>query len=254
MILKIDHLAFSSLNFEDDLKTFSAIGYNIYFVEKGLRDLENKRDLMKDYSGYLDMALMNRKGSISIELLNHGHVVDEDSYVLPILEGTRIDTEIIDDVMTINGCSFVKAKSNYLKAGFFIAEKDNATEFCCNKLIVDADNVEKAAAFWCCLGFKPASVGPALANLEFKTPFSDERFQLYIRRKVLGAKKFILDSHGFNCIAFFSTDAEKDRKRFAKLGLEPTEDNLFRVNGKDLSIFWLLGPCGEIVEVISLAK
>lgn len=252
MILKIDHLAFCSPHLDEDLRTFGILGYEALFVEKDLRDLENKQPFMKHFSGHLDMALMTRRGSISIELLNHGHVVAEDSYVLPVFEGALFDVERSEDSSVVHGCSFVKARSDLLKAEFFILEGVRATEFVCNKVIVDADNIERASDFWCSLGFKPAAAGEPVTHLEFRSPFMEGTYQLYIRKRESPLNQFVLDSQGFNCIAFISTDAEKERRRFDQLGMEPTEPYPFRVNGKDLCIFWVRGPSGEIVEVISL--
>lgn len=253
MIIKIDHLAFCTVHMRDALKAFATLGYEVHFKEDGLRDLDNKKIFMKRFSGKLDMALMNHSGSISIELLNHGHAIVEDSYILPVLEGVPVETDQVGDSIVSCNYSFARVKCSSLKAEFFIMEGTRPTEFRCNKVIVNSYNIEKSTDFWCRLGFRIVSVDDIFTQLEFKVPLSDESYRLYIRKKEPQTNVFRLDTQGFNCIAFVSTDTEKDGRRFEGLGMRPTETNLFRVNGKDLRIFWLPGPCGEIVEIIGLA-
>jgi hypothetical protein len=253
MILKVDHLAFSSPNLAEAFKIFYELGYSNKFEEKGLRDLENKRKFMKHFSGYIDMALMTCTGSMSIELLNHGHAAVMDTYIFPVFEGVCFEMEKLDDLFVVNNCSFVKARSNIMKAEFFIPERAGKTVFRCNKVVVEAENIECAINFWRCLGFRPVIFAELFACLEFKTPFIEEVYQLYIRKRKRRANRIFLDSQGFNCIALFSTDVEKERKRLEKLDIETSESNLIRVNGKDLRIIWVRGPSSEIVEIISLA-
>ena len=252
MIVKIDHLAFSSLNLQEDMGTFGSLGYETLFVEKDLRDLENKRPFMKNFSGQLDMALMTRKGSISVELLNHGHVAAEDSYLFPVLEGTCLKMDRVRDAFAAGSGSFVRVKSSLLKADVFVPEGVRPAEFVCNKVVVDADNIERSADFWCSLGFKRVAAGEQDTHLEFRSPFMEGIYHLYIRKAKPRQDTCLLDSQGFNCIAFVTTDTDKERGRFDKLGIECTEADPFRVNTKDLRIFWLRGPCGEIVELIGL--
>lgn len=254
MILKIDHIAFSTPHLDEDIKTFETLGYHVKFIEKNLRDLENKQSFMSHFSGQVDMALMTRPGSIGIELLNHGHVVEERSFILPVLEGVFFDVKRTGDSFSVDGCFLSRAWSDLLNAEIFIQEGVMPAEFRCNKVVVDADNTERGAEFWCSLGFKPVAAGEGVTHLEFKSPFAEETCQLYIRKGEPRPNQSLLDSHGFNCIAFISTDTEKEKRRFQKLGMKPTESVLFQVNGKELNIFWLCGPCGEIVEVIGLAE
>ncbi|MGD1102103.1 MAG: VOC family protein [Terriglobia bacterium] len=252
MIIKIDHLAFSSLDLQEDLGTFGSLGYEALFVEKDLRDLESARPFMKHFSGHVDMALMTRPGSISVELLHYGHVAAEDSYLFPVLEGTCLNMERVRDAFVADGGSFVRSKSSLLKADFFVPEGIQPAEFVCNRVVVDADDIESSADFWCSLGFKRVATGEQITHLEFRSPFMKGIYHLSIRKREPRQARCLLDSQGFNCIAFVTTDTDKERKRFDKLGMECTEAEPLRVNTKDLRIFWLLGPCGEIVELIGL--
>jgi hypothetical protein len=89
-------------------------------------------------------------------------------------------------------------------------------------------------------------------RLKFYSLLGRATFELYIRKNPGPATRRLLDARGFNCIAFVSSDAEKDRRKFERLGVRTTESNRFRVGGRDLAIFWLQGPGGEIVEIVGL--
>ena len=252
MILKIDHLAFCTTHMEHAIKAFETLGYDLHFKETGLRDLENKKDLMQHFSGTLDMTFMTRRGSISIELLDHGHATPGDSYILPVLECALFDVQALDDSFAGSKHAFLRVQSDLLKTQFFIPKEMRTVGFQCNTAIAETDNLEQSAVFWRHLGFNPISIDHQVTHLEFKAPLSKECFQLFLRKKDSRTKQFGLDTQGFNCIAFMSTDTEKDRRKFESMGMAPTETNLFRVNGRDLYIFWTRGPGGEIVEIIGL--
>jgi hypothetical protein len=120
-------------------------------------------------------------------------------------------------------------------------------------MIVDAADVENAAILWTYLGFSSVAANKQWAHLKFKDFTANLTFELFIRSKNTGGQQFYLDQQGFNCLAFICTDAEREKRRFEKLNIEASKLNRFRVNGKELKIFWLRGPCREIIEVISLA-
>ncbi|OPY15865.1 MAG: hypothetical protein A4E69_00367 [Syntrophus sp. PtaB.Bin138] len=254
MIIQIDHIAFCTTRMDDSLRAFETLGYSIGFRETGLRDLENKKSLMNHFSGRLGMALMTLPGSIGIELLDHGHAVEGNSYILPVLEGVGPDVEKLEDSDTGSDLPFTRAMSKTLRAEFFVPKEQETGKFQCNKIIVASDDIERSADFWRRLGFKTVPVDASAVHLEFRAPLSKDSCQLILRKTGPGAKFFSLDTQGFNCIAFISTDPVKDRVKFEGLGMCPTEANPFRVNGRELLIFWVRGPCGEIVEIIGLAK
>jgi hypothetical protein len=253
MIIKIDHIAYASKNLDEAIGVFKKIGYEIGFIEKNLRDLNNKRHFMAHFSGDLEMAFMNRQGSIGIELINHGHTVEKESYFFPVFEGLSMNTGSALDSFVFEGNSFNKTESYSLKAHLFILEDAGSSRFRCNKVIAEVADIEKSAEFWAYLGFKMIKVREDVAKMEFKTPIIGDAYHLYLRKNKSGPASCYLDSHGFNCIAFICSNANKELRKFEIRGIESSDINLFRVNGKDLKIFWIKGPCGEIVEIIGLA-
>lgn len=252
MIVMIDHLAFGSLGVDEDLGRFREFGYEAAFIERNLRDIGNKRPFMSHFGGQLDMALLKRQGSLSIELLDHGHTVSEGSYLHPVLEGVTHDLERLDDSLVVSETTFVKVRSEMLRAAFFVQEGPVSPDFSCRKVIADANDLEQSAAFWNRLGFKSAGVADGVTQLRFRSPLGGD-CEMYLREKRNGSDPPLLDDHGFNCIAFFSSDTKKDRQKFERLDMQPTEADRFHVGGKDLAIFWLRGPGREVVEVIGLA-
>lgn len=61
-----------------------------------------------------------------------------------------------------------------------------------------------------------------------------------------------LDANGFTSIAFIVINSSKYRQRLLKLGYQVSEINQLIVNNKELSIFFLIGYSGEIIEFISI--
>ena len=83
---------------------------------------------------------------------------------------------------------------------------------------------------------------------------SKGRFGLYLLK---GGKKGgggLLDDKGFNCLAFISTSLERDKQSLERDGFFTTDIESVVTNGKNLRIFFSIGPSGEIVEMIELAK
>jgi hypothetical protein len=252
VIIKIDHIAFGSSRFEDDLQRFVSFGYEVQFKEMGLKDLQNKRPFMKEFSGHLDMALLSRSGSVGIELLNHGHTVTAPSYVTPVFEGPDLKGIFTGETVVAEGRTFRKTDNG--AEIFFIAENHRAADFRCHEAVIATGDLGAAIKFWNTLGFKLLNTTDQSAHLEFKPLFGGGTCGIYLHKVDPPSPRCWLDTAGFNCLALFSSDAMKDRKRFEESGLNPSPANPFCVGGKDLSIFWVQGPGGEVAEIIGLAK
>jgi hypothetical protein len=252
VIVGIDHLAFGSRSVRDDLAVFRELGYEAEFIETDLSDLDNKRSLMKRFSGRLDMALLRRADSLGVELLDHGHVVGEGSYLHPVFERVPHDVEPVNGSFAAFGERFVKVRSGKLGAEFFVPAGSSSLKFECRRVIVDTGDVERSVAFWQSIGFTLVSADASVIRLNFRSLLGGTTYELYVREERGHAMRRLLDAKGFNCIALVSSDSERDQRKFARLGVRMTESNRFHVGGRDLAIFWLQGPGGEIVEIIGL--
>jgi hypothetical protein len=254
MIVKIDHIAFGTTNFAQDLNWLRSLGYQAKFQERGLRDLENKRGLMHEFSGKLDMALLEQPGSLPVELLDHGHVVSQPGQLLPVLESNLVGGNPTGDQWTTETLTVTKVTYN---EGFdyYANTRSDASEFRCDKLIVETADIDASVRFWSALGFKRiASHNADAPCLEFRSFVGQSNCRIYLRHSTRRASPYQLDAHGFNCLAFFSSDAAKDQERLQRNGFVCTDTNPFRVNGKNLLIFWVQGTGGEVAEIVSLAK
>lgn len=252
MIIKLDHVAFATDDFDRDLRRLKALGYQVQFEERDLHDLENKRQNMRRFDGKLSMALLTRPGSIPIEVLDHGHITDDPPYLIPGFETRLLQGQEIGDRRVFKETSFSRQQTQL--GDVFVGEEADAESFDCSKVFSDAPDPGEAVDFWLSLGFKAISADSKLVHLEFRS-FLSGRLDMYIRRSDQAQPEaYWLDAHGFNCLAFVSSDLQKGWNQFEELGWRPTEPNTFRVNGKELLIYWIKGPGGEIVEIITPAQ
>lgn len=251
MIVKIDHIAFATDDIDRDIALLSDHGYSVRFVEKGLHDLDNKRTYMERFDGQLDMALLCHPHNVDIEVLDHGHVAEAPSYVLPILEPGEFQD--LGDTIATEGTRFTRVYDANLRAELFICGNASAGSIG-STLVAETDNLKTSAAFWERFGFRRTNNGDDVIRLEYPALLSGGICQMLLRRTDRCKSRFLLDGRGFNCIAFFSSNVRKDHFGFEEKGLGPTAINPLRIDGKDLDIFWVRGPYGELVEVIGLAK
>jgi len=251
MIVKIDHIALATSDLDDDALWLQSLGYKLKFRETNLRDLENKRPFMDEFGGQLEMALLERGGSLAIELLDHGHITNRSGRFFPVMEGAVDCGQPAGDPWKIGGVAIERCSRNAVD--FFVVPKTHDPEFLCNKVIVESRDIEASIRFWTELGFKSRESEDQPVGLEFRSLFGGPACSIYLR-DIGGGGPFRLDSRGFNCLAFFSTDAASERTRFAKVGLDPTPFDEFRVNNRTFSIFWVRGANGEVAEVIGLKR
>lgn len=254
MIIGIDHLAFGSHPLHDDLAGFCRLGYQAAFVETALDDLPNKQRLMHRFSGRLQMALLRHPDGLGIELVDHGHVTPGTSFLHPVFEGVPLDAEADEHPLEILGRRFLKVRSGLSGAEFFVPDEPVTTQFRCNQLIVDAADLDRAADFWQHFGFRQIAREPGAMQLGFRSLLGGGSCVMNLHQHRGATPRYVLDSRGFNCIAFVSSDPARDRVKFERTGLRMTEPNRFHAGGKELTIFWIEGPAGEIVEIIGLKR
>ncbi len=85
---------------------------------------------------------------------------------------------------------------------------------------------------------------PIMDNTEVKI-YVEPSYSTYNRK---------LDNFGYSSLAFWSSNIDKDREKFHKLGYKVTDIEKLLVNGKILDIFFLNGNNGEILEFIGVDK
>ena len=252
MIVKIDHVALSSLNFEEDITVMKSLGYKPIFVEKDIKNLEIKRGLMRRFSKRQGLALLEQEGCLGVELINHGHINSQETSITPIFENVPVDLVEIATRKKINDNIFTEARIKSLNIPIYITTSAGSSEFRFNKLMIKTRDMKKALNFWECLGFKSVNVNENSAISEFKSPFDEAAYQIHIQENSAVENHRYLDDTGFNCIAFISNSVRNEKESLDKQGVKVTEIEDIELNGRTLSIFFAFGPSGELVELIGV--
>jgi len=231
VILQIDHIAFSSMNFKEHIRILQSLGYSLKFSSSGKKNMEIKRPLLREFMELHDLALLSHESSLSIELLNHGHINDAEGFIFPL---------------------FDNVPSGFLSSfGVDAGVYSDKGSFRFNKFVVKTSNVRKSADFWKNFGFREIECDSEGAILEFRSPLSKISCTVFLKhdRSVVNDFNF-LDDKGFNCIAFISNSAKKEREVLVKSGIKTTEIEQFISDKLSLSVFFAIGPSGELVEII----
>jgi len=254
MIIKFDHLAFASndIQFEQQIKLLKDLGYELKFVERNANNLNIKSPLMKIFGPRQDLALLVLKNNINIELVNHGHSNKNFSNITPLFK--NFPHNLIRSDLNLNFKNKLEraVKIKYFEIPIYISEDKKNKSFIFNELIIKTANIEESISFWKNFAFLPILNKKNSAVLEFNAPLGRGAYHLrLIKDKNINTKIF-LDDAGFNCLAFISSSAVNEKKNLEIAGIETTATERFKVNDKELEIFFAKGSQGEIAEVISV--
>ncbi|MCX6984811.1 MAG: hypothetical protein NT118_08695 [Lentisphaerae bacterium] len=228
-------------------EALSRLGYRNRFREMDRPNPSIKRSLMRQFPETHDLSYCSKDGSIGIELLNHRKSVKNCSFIVPIIEN------IPDGFAKYTGDegSFQKMFAEEFNASVLSMKNNASPEVTLNKLMVRTGNPSESIKFWECLGFKSAGETEDLSIMEFISPLSKKSSMMYLKTEKTGGKYF-LDDDGFNCIAFVSNSSAKEKSILSGMNFRTTEIEQLRINGRPLNIFFAIGPCGELVEIVSL--
>ncbi len=127
MIIKIDHIAYSTLDIESEIKNFEKSGYNLVFLEKNLLNLTIKKDFLHKFQSTHNLSLMTKDNSYSIELLDHGFTNNQEGFIRPYsmekyFNKIIINTDNIEksvDFFKLLGFSFTQIIDNMHELKFF---------------------------------------------------------------------------------------------------------------------------------------
>jgi len=203
MIINIDHIAYSSLDIESDIKIFEANKYNLQFAEI-LPNLKIKEQYLSKYRSTHELALLTGQKGYNVEILNHGEVTESDGYI-----------DLIDN--------------------------ENA--------MIYTDDIDSSINFWSYFGFKKNHADSMIFSSLF---LKDQKYVIKFKRCEKLIRK--LNDKGFNCIAFVTTDIEKDCKNLSELGYNTTEIQNLAVNKKNMKIAFVQRDTNEIVELIEVKR
>lgn len=256
MIIKIDHLTISAsdVKFNRYINFFKDLGYKLSFIEKDINNLSIKSKLTKDFNTQQSLALLVSDRNINIEVINHGNYFIGDSNITPVFEnlpGKYIE-KTIKEGNSSDDRRIVKMK--YFDNPTYSLNNKEKENFNFNNLIIATNSIKESLKFWDIFGFKIIKENGDSAILEFNSFFKDSYCRINLETSESVNKEIFLDCSGFNCLAFVSNSAIKEKKRINGAGFKTTDIDSLRVNNKELDIFFVLGNQGEIAEVISIKR
>jgi len=253
MIIKIDHVAVSSMSFDKHVDILKSVGYKSVFVEKDIKNLQIKCPLLKNFHETHDLALLTSIGNFNIELINHRHINANYGYINPLFEFEHISNQLIKDYReTYSGDAFVREVG--IKDLDALSKLNNldGTDFQFNKIILKTKDIQKSIEFWECFGFKVFKADNDFAVMDFKSLFDTGKYTIYLQKSNTTENEYFLDDKGFNCIAFVSNSATHEKQILSDKGIKTTEIEKLILNGKELNIFFARGNFGEFVEIITM--
>ena len=222
MIVGIDHIAWATHNAADEITAFERLGYNVRFERSGVPNLDIKKPLMTKWPELHDLVMLDREGSLPIEMIDHGFVNPHRGFIH-------------------NGGLITREE--------FLAELPDPFVH----LAVPSVNYEASVRFWSNLGFQKKAETPGYCEMMF-TGLADKRKVIVDVVSMEKSRQYKLDDNGFNCLALVSTNAASERKKLDKKGYRVTEIAEPETGGTPLSVFWVTGPSGELVEIVSPAR
>lgn len=282
MILKVSHLVFSSTDFEENSNDFAALGYTCTFTEIGLKNLEIKKPLFKYFSKKHDVRYFASPQGVSIELLNWGSKSRQPSNFIPVFQNLpqkkgrfewqlkqikRLTSRLEQPKKTPQKIfPFEEAVIPSLQLPIFyqcLSNREGLTTL--NGLYVKTDNLEKSISFWKNFRFEVCERWEKEAVLKLKVFLPQSiLFTLYLSETSQSGstntvnnvneinKNPHLDDIGVSCLSFLSSSVEKEKDLLKRAGLRLIDVGSLRINQKQLTIIFVLGPSGELVEVIDV--
>jgi hypothetical protein len=209
MIIKLDHISYACINFDDEVKSWLSRGYKAKFVEKRVKNPGIKRGLMSRFSSRHDLAFLEGK-HFNVELIDHGHVISGEQFLQPLSQ-MRTAMPIFN---------------------------------------MQARNIAKSVFFWQSFGFR---LNKITGSLSLADPVSQKKTIINLV-KASGKQDFFLDGAGANCLSFVSSSVENERNFLKSRGFKVTVVEKLKLNKKNLNIFFVRGPSGELAEVFSIGK
>jgi hypothetical protein len=252
MIIEIDHVAVSSMKFKENIETLKLLGYKPVFIEKNIKNLQIKRGLVTKFGDRHDLALFSSKSNVNIELINHGYVNPRESYIIPIFENPPNNLLEKFGKKKFKNIEFMEAKLKGFDAPVYIFNNTKNATFRFNKMVIKTKDVERSVDFWRHFGLKIIEIANDFAVLKFKSIFHKKEHYFYIEKCNNIDAKPLLDERGFNCIAFVSNSPERENETLNEKYIKTTKLEKFSLSGKELNVFFALGPNGELVEIVGV--
>ncbi|MFA6262984.1 MAG: VOC family protein [Candidatus Babeliales bacterium] len=226
MILDIDHIGYSSTNFEDDICLVQSLGFNIRFVQRGIKNQDIKKKLLRSFTMEHHMALCARSCDISIEVVHYPQVGQK-----------RVAQTSFFPLVGNQEAQLLKQ----------ISAQDDLKQ-----LNICISDIPKTLNFWKVLGFNAVEQGDDYLAFRFRSILNGNDYFLYAKLTNAAVHKVFLDDIGFTSLALITSSASRERAALEKHNFKVTPIEHVAIGNKNLSIFFSESPDGHIVEFISL--
>ncbi|MGD0534559.1 MAG: hypothetical protein ABR999_03830 [Methanoregula sp.] len=252
MMIKIDHIALASHDFRKTTGALGILGYSAEFCERGVPNLKIKEHLLSQPGPTHDLSLLRSGDNLGIELLDHGSCGSREPYIRPVFE--NVPSRFLEGSRVLGNGRYGFREQEYgFDADITVSDDPADPAFHFTRFRVPAEDLAESARFWEQFGFRTRSTGEDVVLLEFSSSLHRKTFRLELERADHVRGDFLLDDAGFNCIAIVSTSPARDRDLLAKKGIAITGTEHLLLAGKNLTIAFCTGPCGEPVEIIGYA-
>ena len=252
MIIGIDHIAFSSSNPAVPIDFLRSLGYRITITGMQIDNLDIKQPFLQRADRLHDLILLEKQGSFSIEILNHGYVSQANDYIFPVFENTPSNISDFVSSTQLDGATLEKARLKTLEKEIFIQPCHETDEFRFNKVVITTAMMERSRFFWESFGLKSSISRADYCLLKFDSPLDQTSYIMHLVAKDRGDFQPSLDARSFNSIAFLSTSVLKEKQFLDERGLDVTEVQRLVVGENELEICFAAGPTGELVEIVGL--
>jgi hypothetical protein len=226
MILDIDHIGYSSINFEDDICFLRGLGFNMRFVQRGIKNQDIKQNLLRSFTMEHHLALCDRACDISIEVVHYPHVGQK--RVAQTSFSPLICNQEVRSLQQI-------AAQDYFK-----------------QLSMSISDITRALVFWRALGFDVVERGDGYFILRFRSLLKNNDYFVHAKLTRAAVHKVFLDDIGFTSLALITSSASRERAALEKHNFNVTPIEHVAIGNRNLNIFFSESPDGHIVELISL--
>ena len=245
MIVKMAHITICVNNIDIGYRYARELGYKPSFESRKIKNPQNKKMFMDEYSTYHDLALFQKSNSIPLEFVSYSQNKKTSS-----LFKIGINPDITAKIRTPQDFDAFSSISTLSKQ--FLPYKLNSP----TQIIKMTTNNLSNTIFWGeFFGFKliEPTEKQNYHTMLFSSYNREQNFFLQIKEAKNYNDASKLDYLGGRAIAFITTSLEKDISKARKISNWKTSDiEKININGKELSIAFIQGSQGELVELINI--
>jgi len=222
MLIKVDHLALTGTAMDTQIQILESMGYEQVFFSHRIPNPEIKRPFLREWCEHHTLALYRRDGSIPIEIIDYEYTSSGHS---------RYDLEQVP-----NGSLIHPDESD--------TTPDSADPL--DTVVLETPSLSATREFFRTLGLEQKDS----QTLAFASPLTDPTF-VQLREASSASGEAYLDTPGYPCLAFVTTDIEAELSRLDEAGYDVTAVETIALPEKTLEIGFVIGPTGEPVELVS---